>query len=136
MLKTPPSREKTKPKTPTTKNGKFVITFKVLGTPENTQKQKSSKSPKNQSKREICKREVKPTNKITHVKEMVMVGRTWDLRSNKKEDNTTKNHSTPYTTSLQLSQLLICHPTHLFRAYSSNQHKTASTMLRRKKVCL
>lgn len=33
MLKTFPWRQRTKPRTPTTKNGKFVITFNVLGTP-------------------------------------------------------------------------------------------------------
>lgn len=33
MLKTPSSRASTRPRTPTTKNGKFVITFNVLGTP-------------------------------------------------------------------------------------------------------
>jgi hypothetical protein len=33
MLKKLPSKAKTKPKTPTTKNGKFVITFNVFGTP-------------------------------------------------------------------------------------------------------
>lgn len=33
MVKKPPSRVRTKPRTPTTKNGKFVITFNVLGTP-------------------------------------------------------------------------------------------------------
>jgi hypothetical protein len=33
MLKKFPWRQRTKHRTPTTKNGKFVITFKVLGTP-------------------------------------------------------------------------------------------------------
>lgn len=33
VLKKPRSRVRTKPRTPTTKNGKFVITFNVLGTP-------------------------------------------------------------------------------------------------------
>lgn len=33
MLKTPPSRASTRPRIPTIKNGKFVITFNVLGTP-------------------------------------------------------------------------------------------------------
>jgi len=38
MLKKVPSKTKTKPKTPTTKNGKFDITFNVLGTPVETDK--------------------------------------------------------------------------------------------------
>lgn len=33
MLKKVLWRQRTKPRTPTTKNGKFVITFNVLGTP-------------------------------------------------------------------------------------------------------
>lgn len=33
ILKNPPWTQRTKPRTPTTKNGKLVITFNVLGTP-------------------------------------------------------------------------------------------------------
>lgn len=38
MVKNPPSRVRTKPRTPTTKNGKFVITFNVFGTPRRLRK--------------------------------------------------------------------------------------------------
>jgi hypothetical protein len=48
MLKKLPSKAKTKPKTPTTKNGKFVITFNVFGTPVEVKiMMKQSKQNKN-----------------------------------------------------------------------------------------
>jgi len=48
MVKNPPSRARTKPRTPTTKNGKFVITFTVLGTPVQNPETKTIQIKKNE----------------------------------------------------------------------------------------
>lgn len=56
MLKKFLWRQRTKPRTPTTKNGKFVITFNVLGTPvkhpDNKSTQISQKKPSNYTYKE------------------------------------------------------------------------------------
>jgi hypothetical protein len=58
MLKKLPSKAKTKPKTPTTKNGKFVITFNVFGTPVEVKimiKQSKQKQKHTPSKYSLCR---------------------------------------------------------------------------------
>ena len=125
MLKKPPSSARTSPRTPTIKNGKFVITFNVLGTPEedpDTRITSINRKSRQQTEKMII--ECWFTKKIAHVNELMVLGRARDSRSQENKEDATEECCSQYTSSLpSSSERLICHPTH--RSFSHSRVRLA-----------